>query len=55
MVVKLKKIIDTNIGAEFHNKVSGVRFNSPVFYCNDKNSLCIVETNNEFTLFKIRS
>lgn len=43
MVIELEGTIDPGIkiGVELHNKVSGVRFNSPVFYSNDKNRITI--------------
>lgn len=43
MVIELDNNIDPNakLGVELHNKVTGVRFNSPVFFSVDKNTLTI--------------
>lgn len=43
MVIELENTVDPNtkIGIELHNKVTGVRFNSPVFYSDDKTKLII--------------
>lgn len=43
MVIELDNTVDpdTKIGVELHNKMTGVRFNSPVFYSEDKTTLTI--------------
>lgn len=43
MVIELENTIDpsTKIGVELHNKMTGVRFNSPVFFSEDKTTIII--------------
>lgn len=43
MIIELDNVVDptTKIGVELHNKITGVRFNAPVFYSEDKTRLTI--------------
>lgn len=43
MIIELNNTVDpeAHLGVELHNKVTGVRFNSPVFFTVDKNTITI--------------
>lgn len=43
LIIELENTIDSEakIGVELHNKITGVRFNSPVFFADDKNTITI--------------